>query len=547
VSRSDQQGATRSRTRTRTVALTVSFLAACGGGGGGGDNAGDGSVVGTSDGAVFDAGGSDSGVKSDGSGLGNDGGAKDAAADGARAGTAPTLSMVQARQVGRVGTDLRIDFTGADPDKDISTVQVQLFDSAHAQIGVDHVLPLATAITVATGGTSYVVLTDALTTDAIGTHPDFALVKVTLLDSRQITSETIDATVSTQMELALGDTCDSMFLTNRCASGLGCKGTGTTKCSAGEAPTLSTVGYYYMDGLVPRILMAGNDPDGDVKTYTLRFLDAGDNPVLVNVNNDPTALVSMFTGPIGSAEGKTDFFFMFPPSADFLTTVVKVGVTVTDSRNAPSAELITNALSPAPMKAASATCDPRGFDYCKGTTATPLVCASSGTTNKCTALATARSNTCTAAKVLDPSKDITSVQGSVAQVSLWDQPSGCAGGDTQTGFPDSVVALKLAAHADTVTLSTDYSYTSFDTKLYFLRSCTDPLTSVPSTTDPRDTSSTDPWCIDDQPNSSSTTAAKAVLVLKNLDAATYFIVVESSPATDQGLLGNNYQLNVVVQ
>jgi hypothetical protein len=173
----------------------------------------------------------------------------------------------------------------------------------------------------------------------------------------------------------------------------------------------------------------------------------------------------------------------------------------------------------------------------------PLVCATSGSASKCTALSTARTNACMAAMVLDPANGITSVRGAVTTTSLWDSPVGCAGGDAHAQ-PDAVVKLILAADAGTVTLSTDSNFTGFDTELFALQTCAD----APSVFDPRTPGSMDFWCDDSQlASNGDVISPKAVLTLRNLTAGTYYIVVDSTAATDPGLQGNNWQVSVTVQ
>ncbi|MDB4987190.1 MAG: hypothetical protein JWN04_2368 [Myxococcaceae bacterium] len=536
--RTDHKRALRSNTGARALILTVGFVAACGGSDSksdpdaGGSNGPDGSTP-------VDASTPDTGtIKTD---AATDGGKSDAAVVDAGIGTAPTLTTVTATQVGLSGSDLRIDFTGSDPDKDIKLVQFSVFDSANRQVGTDYRLPIATPIT-GISGTSHALQEGALGAAALMGHTDFKTVRVSLLDSRGVASDDTEVTIAVQTEVALGGSCDPTFLTNRCMSGLGCKGATAKTCSAGEAPTVASVGYYN-DVLGPRILIVGSDPDGDVKTFTLRYLDASGQPVVWDDDNDSTTPPSgSFTGPVGSAEGMTDFFSRFAPSDAFLSTVAKVGITVNDSRATAnsSAEKISNSVGPAPIKGSGATCDPRGFDFCSGTLAAPLVCAPNGASNRCTAVATARTNACNAAATLNPSTGNLSVQGSVALVSLWDQPVGCSASSAPE--PDALVKLVLTEPATKVTLSTDTPYTSFDTELYVLRSCTD----TPSIYDPRTGAPMDLWCNDNQQASNGDiTNVKSVLVLNNLAAGTYFIVVDSSPSAD--LSGSLFEVDVTVE
>jgi hypothetical protein len=535
VFRTDHKRAMRSMRRARTALLSVSLIAACGDDSGASKTDADGSVI-QPDGATPDAGRSDTGVGQTDSGPGTDGG-KDSAV-GPGPGTAPTLTAVVARQVGRSGADLRLEVTGSDPDKDIKTVKFSVYDSAGAKIGEDHELDLATAITM-TSGMSAVTLTDALVMPSTSTPIDFKTVQVSLADGRGVESDGMMATIAAQPKVAKGAACDATFVSNRCEEGLGCKGAaGAQKCADGEAPTLSAVGYFD-DALGLRIVFAGSDPDGDVKSYKVRYLDENGSEVVWDDDNDVTTPdASFFSGPLGSAEGATDFFFRFPPGDNVPAKVKKVGITVSDTRATgnSSAEMITGLLGPAPSKNSGVVCDPRGFDICKPSTMAPLVCAPSGNTNKCTPLATARTNACNAAPALTLG-GTTSVKGSITLVSLWDPPTSCT--SSAPNQADSLVKLVLT-ETKTVTLSTDNPYTSFDTDLYAIRSCSE----APTLYDPRPSAAmTDFWCLPDQRDGGGAiTSVKAKLVLNNLEAGTYFVVVESSPSA--ALLGDHFEIDV---
>ncbi|HEX6244011.1 MAG TPA: hypothetical protein VFZ61_24010, partial [Polyangiales bacterium] len=167
----------------------------------------------------------------------------------------------------------------------------------------------------------------------------------------------------------------------------------------------------------------------------------------------------------------------------------------------------------------------RTFDRC----ATNTVCLATSATSKtytCTAINSARTRSCTAALVLEPAKGVTSVRGNVVAPSLWDAPAGCVLGDP-TGQAETVVKLVLASAATKVTLSTNNAGTSFDTTLYAMAKCDDAPVLA--------------WCED---YALDRKASGAELVLSNLAAGSYFVVVDSFNVS---LAGSTFQLDVKVE
>lgn len=526
-----EKRAFRSSTQALLAALTVGLIAACGDDGGGAKPQPDGGQQPGLDGATpQDSGVTDSKVTLADTGAGDTDSARPDSGGGAvdaGKGTAPLLTTATAKQVGRFGFDLRVDLTATDPDKDITSVSLSLFDKNAVAIGTERIVPLDTPITMATGSSS------ATLAGVLEQHlTDFGSVKVAVIDSRMVRTEQTTATITAQPVSAEGASCDATFVTNRCAAGFGCKGTGSaTKCSAGAPPTLSRVGYF-TDTLGPRIVMEGSDPDGDVATYTIRFLNEASAEVPYDLDGDPTTpSVATFTTTVGSTSGATDFFFRFTPSEDLTNLVKKVGVKVSDSRatNNVSEEKISAVLGPAPSKTNNAACDLHGFDYCSGTA--PLVCtATSATAGNCKALAMARTTACKAATVVT-SSGTTSVQGKLGQASLWNTPAACSAAQNQ---PDAVVGLSLAAPAAKVTLTTNFPYTSFNSELTLLKACDEiPLDQATN------------WCSSDQVTEGLISGPQPTLVLENVPAGSYYVLVDSFPSFE--LPGQLFQLNVTVE
>ena len=366
--------------------------------------------------------------------------------------------------------------------------------------------------------TSYLVLRQLYAGNAALDH-----VEVALVDAAGLTSDTLTVDVTAQAVLGDGELCDAEYVDNRCADGFGCKGSVPAVCMAGEAPALTRVAYLN-DDLGTRILIEGTDVDLDAKSYTLELLSADETPVMIDTDNDAVPDTSTFTrAPSDIVWDGSTFFIRLDQGETFADTVAKVRVTVTDRGGLASAPMLVGQTA-APVRSAGQSCDIRTFNRCS---ASSVCFSSNGKSYSCTPYATARTRLCGSALTLDPQKGVTSVRGEISSPSLWDAPDGCVAGTETTGQPEAIVKLVLSEPAAKVTLSTNAAYTSFDTTLYAMAKCDGtPLLA---------------WCEDD---SLDKTSINAEMVLTNLPAATYYVVVDSFNAS---LAGTTFQLDVSVE
>lgn len=450
--------------------------------------------------------------------------------DGGAGAMAPILASAQARQVGRFGDDLRIDVTGTDRDGDAIAVRLSFLaadDEPLALLDTDGdgeldpraaEVPLHEALPNTEDASSF-----ALLSGAWGRVPSLRRVRVALLDAAGATSAALDVEVQVQEVLDLNALCDATFVANRCKLGLGCKGPAPQACLEGEQPEITQAGYF-VDELGSRILVEGTDPDQDVVGYSIDFLDAADEPVALDLDGDDLPESTSFRSEVevGTQEGK--FFFRFDPSEYFVEQVAKVRVRVHDIADLESAPLVLSRAA-APSRGNGASCDPRTFNRCAGNS----VCTTlnGGRSYVCSALSASRQRACNGAPALAPGNGVTSVRGHIAEPSLWDTPGGCSSNDP-TLRPDALVKLELDKPASKVVLSTDNAYTSFDSALYLLSACD----AVPVVA----------WCSDDQ--LSGARAHLAVLELHDLAAGTYYVVVDSYPASEGG---TTFQLDVTIE
>jgi hypothetical protein len=481
-----------------------------------GSSSGDGGGVGGS---------SDGGMTGDGS-VTEDGG------DGQVVTSLPVFTTL--RQVGRFGGDVRIDVEGKALNTSATSISIQLFTDMSEGVPLADLdgdgkpdvgaveYPLSTPISTA-GGKAFVILPGVM-----AAHPTTAGVEVKWVDNTGIGTNKGTADLVPQPVKQENELCDPAYLDDRCADGLGCKGTLPTICLQGEAPDFKLAGYFD-DVLGPRILVVAQDPDDDVASYELHFLDGAGSPVNV-IDNDGNSVPDSSTleKTVTTIGQNGTVFFAVAISENAASLAAKVEVVLKDRGNRTSAPRVLTKVA-APERAKGQSCDVRMFDRC----VSGSVCSApaGATTGTCAVVDTARSNACKAALVLTPVMGKGFVRGTIAAPSLWDVPTGGCSVNDPTNRPEALVKFTLAAKANRVTLSTNHAYTSCDTTLYLLSSCTaTPLLA---------------WCNDDRaslPGEQHT--ERAALVLNSLPAGEYFVVVDSFPSM---LTGTTFELSILVE
>lgn len=422
-------------------------------------------------------------------------------------GSAPTLTSVKANAQGAQGLNLRLTLVGSDKDKDIERVRVRLFDGAGQpvnafRVGLSDTLnsnETVLGFDFATDVTNKENILATATLRGLLATFDPKKVEVALIDKDGFESATVEADVTEQAVVGQGDACDDTYTENRCQPGLGCRG---GQCQEGLAPEITKLAYLNGQGGL-RILVAGTEPEDDIDSLLIEFLDASGSPVLIDLDSDEVPESDSFEI---DAQGKSidgTFFVRLDPSAEFESLVKEVAVTATDLFDHTGARK-TAKLTASPVRSAGQGCDPRGFDVCNATS----VCTTgtTGTTTTCRDKNQLRKAECAAAPGL--STDGTPMTGFADGPSIFDAPLGCSSGDP-TGRAEAVVKLVLDSPAAKLTLSTNHPGTSFDTVLYLVKGC-------------GDSNEAPVGCADE-----SEASAAATLELELVPAGTYLVVVDS--------------------
>ncbi|MCW5833169.1 MAG: hypothetical protein KIS78_12275 [Labilithrix sp.] len=422
----------------------------------------------------------------------------------------PGLTSASFRNVGRRGEDIVLHVVGTDAAMRTSAAHVRFTDDADAPVKAldtdwDGIADAAESTfhfdTSALGSASF----EATITIPSSFGPTSKIKKafVALEDEAGARSAELAATMTFQALKLDDEPCDPRHVESRCEAGLACGGAPAV-CQPGSAPSISKVAY--VGGAAPKMLFRGEDPDEDIASVSVEFLDGQNQPktvVLTGEAQDGTSGSSVVIDAEGSAFGTTFFVEAFP-APSFVSQVPKIAATAADRVGRTSTRLITP-LSTLPVRSTGQTCDPDGFDAC----APNAVCFPGirSEKNTCRAASTTRTQKCKDAPALDPAKGVTRAYGAVSGVSLWDAPAGCVPNDA-TGRPEAAVQLHLASAARTLTITTALPETSFDTALYLVPACAA-------------SSAAALGCNDDAKGYASE------LVLKDVPAGDYTIVVES--------------------
>ncbi|HRE90784.1 MAG TPA: hypothetical protein PK095_16785, partial [Myxococcota bacterium] len=333
--------------------------------------------------------------------------------------TAPTLTSVKANVQGAQGLNLRLTLVGSDTDKDIERVRVRLFDASGEPLDAFRVglsdtpnsNETVVAFDFATDVTNKKDILATATLRGLLASFDPKKVEVALIDKAGLESDFVAADVVEQALVNQGDACDETYTEDRCQPGLGCR---DGQCQDGLAPEITKLAYLNGQGGV-RILVAGTEPEDDIDSLLIEFLDASGSPVLIDLDSDEVPESDSFV--INAQGSSTDgtFFVRLDPSAEFESQVKEVAVTATDLADHTGLRK-TAKLAPSPVRSAGQGCDPRGFDVCNATS----VCApgTTGTTTTCRDKNQLRKAECAAAPIL--STDGTPIAGFADGPSIFD-------------------------------------------------------------------------------------------------------------------------------
>ena len=442
---------------------------------------------------------------------------------------APVLVSATAQTSGRFGKDLRLEVSGSDLDGDAAGVSVRLlassdteaplFDSDFDGLPDSGQTYLPFDVPVAATPDNFVAAITVLGLFDQGL--EVSSFEIAIVDGAAQISAVIAGSVTAQPVKQVSESCDPSFVRDRCADDLGCKGAPST-CQPGEAPALVQMAYLApvdaaFDG--PRLLLAGTEPDDDMRFLHLEFMDAAGNPVFIDLNADDSPDASTLDVD-ASASSAGGLFFVEVQLIDGIQDLIQRIAAIPEDRGGRVGARQEALLTPIVVKGAGQICDVRGFDTC--ITNTACVTGANGTST-CQVESVARAQQCAVAEVLTLTAGHASYAGVAVGGSVWDAPPGCAT-DDQRGRPEAVVLLHLTEAASRVVITTDTPNTNFDTTLYVINPCTAA----------GDTAIT---CVDDDELTNRSTVE-----MQGVPIGTYAIVIDSYRAA-----GGAFGLEVTVE
>ncbi len=446
--------------------------------------------------------------------------------DAGVASSSPELVTVQAQVSSRSGKDLRLTVKGKDRDLDVTGLWVRLLDIQGAPVvGIDtngDRTPDVAEGPVPLGMSKWVgetVSADAVVRGVFASGPTVASVSVALVDAKNKRSSEKTVPVLAQPQRALGDPCDPLYVADRCAPGLGCRGM-PSLCQEGLPPEVTRFAFYRA-AAGPLILIEGTEPEDDLGTVLFEFENASGQPISVDSDGDGVPDLASFPFDAKAASVDGTFFIQLQAGQGLDNQLAKLVSTPSDIAGHVGAAKKA-APSVPPVRAQGQTCDPRGFDVCGAN----LVCSPGivSRANTCVNASNLRAAKCQATPVLVATAAGAVFSGRTEGASLWDSPAGCSTNDPK-GRPEGVVMVRLPQRANRLTLSTALPGTTFDTTVYVLSGC--PSSSVDAYA-----------CSDDAAGQLGASEA----VLTDLPAGDYLVVIDSFDA-----VGGNFELKATVE
>ncbi len=428
-------------------------------------------------------------------------------------GAPPELSDLKARVSGRAGHDISISVIVKDKEKDVAGVEVRVLDAAGTPIkafrsGLEPEPDSASTRLPFEGNTVLASFIGKVTMAGVALEfPDIATLEIAVFDLAGNTSAVATVSVTAQELKALGEQCDPNYVDSRCEQGLGCVGNPAT-CGEGTAPNIDKLAYI-VDELGPRILIAGKEPEDDVASVFLEFLDAKGDALEVDFDGDESPDGTTFDIDAAGKARDGLYFVAITPSVAFSEAVPQIAVTVSDGAGHQSERKLVKQ-SKTSVKGNGAACDPRGFDSC----GTSGVCApnAAGTATNCQPKLTIQVKRCGEYPAVSVGVGSQVVSGIAAGVSTWDAPTGCAAADP-VGRPEGLVVLDVVEALSSLTLSTATDGTNFDTVVYVLDACGKADAGILA-------------CSDDTSDGALVSAA-GMVVLESVNPGKYYVIVDA--------------------
>ena len=446
-------------------------------------------------------------------------------AEGGTPVSSSSLQAITMRSGGRHATDLVFDVQGSDPTGHTTELHARLLDASNNPVaafdtnwdGVGDSAEQRLHFDASTLGQKTFTQTVTLP-NLYSNFPTIASAIVSLSDINGGLSPSLTAPLTPQGAAELGSPCDVNEIANLCTEGLSCGGTPST-CLACVAPELSQVSYFGNAAEATEVFV-GADPDEDLQTVIVQFLDGSGNSVKVDLSGDGVGTpVSSEVIDARGVLGKA-FFFQNNPASVFTTLVPKLSVTPVDAlgRKGPAVPVSVQAQV---VRTPGQSCDAYGINACS----TGAVCSPRlvGAVNTCSTVVSLQSNKCSTAPPA-ATVGLLAAWGQTVGVSLWDPPPNCSL-PTVVGRPESVVMLTLAKAVNTLTVSTATPETDFDTVLYVLPGCATDTTKALG-------------CADDSPNQ----GFASTVTLTAVAAGSYAIVIDSGSPQ-----GGHFGLSVTMQ
>lgn len=308
-----------------------------------------------------------------------------------------------------------------------------------------------------------------------------------------------------------GETCGAPA--RRCAPGLLCR---DDRCEVDSPPNMTNPIAFRAGptGADLAIVANGDDVNANTTAFALRFLDPEGVPTDLALVGDPRwdteshTWIAAFTGNDPSPVGEVfQGWTVLPGFLDEHPEVASIGIALRD-QNGQSPEVVVP-LQEQPVRQEGEPCAaPTPLDRCAG----EMVCraAIEGTAPSCGHLAALREEACALAPVITGAAELV---GDTTASNLWNAPTGCwETALVEEDKPEALVRLHLDELAPLLRISTDRRATKGEMLLYVFEGCG---------------SVAEPLACDHRKDRVQQTGKASELVLTNVPAGDYLIVIDS--------------------
>ncbi|MGQ0508804.1 MAG: hypothetical protein ACT4TC_26175 [Myxococcaceae bacterium] len=357
---------------------------------------------------------------------------------------------------------IRIAVPGADTNADVVAYTIEFLNSGGTPIALNGQSSLSFLFSPPVQGKTAFEVVEDFDISGITVLAAATSLRISISDLAGLSSAPSTYSRAALPTIADGSPCKANGFSGACADGSFCSST-TNNCTVGGAPTLTDAGVYSVSStsFVPRVVVGGTDPQGDVTDVVLRYVQADAGMVLETdggVKEDTLELAEFL--------GTTTVTGVSGLDTATLSKATQVEVKLKDATGKSSSALLVG-VTPLPIIGAGASCEVLAWtNDCS--TAAPIC---RGGTPTCQTVSDSRAAACVDAEAITLATPGTPVERTFNIAPGQDVfPVACSG-NTPSGGPEKIFSFTTTGARTDVMFSTDDVATTVNTLLYTTETC----------------------------------------------------------------------------